>query len=67
MTGKIMERENLKGKIEDFIFRKIEHNKFETFKLKPKEILTSNRFDLGLKLAYLTYKEYLPDLAEKIY
>ncbi|EKO3694622.1 hypothetical protein VCSRO155_3294 [Vibrio cholerae] len=67
MTGKVMEKEHLKGKIEDFIFRKLEHNKFETFKLKPKEILTSNRFDLGLKLAYLTYKEYLPDLAEKIY
>lgn len=62
-----MSKEMLKGKIESFLYLKLNSLKYEISSIDARNLLTANRFDLGLKLAYLSYRNLLPELATEIY
>lgn len=67
MITKILETEKLEGRVEAFIEVRLKQPCYEVFTQDAVKLLTYNRFDLGLKLAYLAYKEILPELATEIY
>lgn len=57
----------LKGKLEPFIYEKLDRNEYEVIKKNPTELLTWNRPDLAFKLFYLDNKDKVKELAEKVY
>ncbi len=67
MSSVELEKQKLKGRIEGFIFEKLKEGIYKTSRFAPSKLLTHNRFDLGLKLAYLLYRKDLPSLAREIY
>lgn len=59
--------EMLEGRVESFIKVNLKQPCYEVFTQAAVKLLTHNRFDLGLKLAYLSHKNLLPELAAEIY
>ena len=62
-----MKKNNLKNKIEPFIFNKLKNSNYEVKRIKASNLLTWNRLDLAFKLFYLDYKNKNTILAEKVY
>jgi len=60
-------KEIIKDKIEPFIYAELNCEKYAAVAMDARHLLTANRFDLGLKLAYLSYRDVLPTLARAIY
>ena len=60
-------KEVIKDKVEPFIYTKLTDSQYQKKSIPSSQLLTYNRFDLGLKLAYLSYKNLLPELATEIY
>lgn len=67
MTVTVFKREDLKDRIEDFIGSQLGSSSYQLIVKDARELLTYNRFDLGLKLAYLDYKDVLPKFASEVY
>lgn len=67
MIRKTLEVEKLEGRVEEFIRGSLKQPCYEVFRQEAVKLLTHNRFDLGLKIAYLAYKNVLPELAAEIY
>jgi hypothetical protein len=60
-------KEDIKRKVEPFIYSRLIERGYAQKYIASRDLLTANRFDLGLKLAYLSYKNVLPELATEIY
>lgn len=60
-------KKELKGKVEPFIYDKLEKNQYEVNTINSRELLTWNRFDLAFKLFYLDYIKVYPRIANEIY
>lgn len=58
---------HLTSRVEDFILERLEKEEYPLKVVSSSNLLTSNRFDLGLKLAYLSLRHVLPELAYEIY
>jgi hypothetical protein len=68
MSGVLfLSKEDIKEKVEPFIHARLTTFQYELNSIPSFQLLTYNRFDLGLKLAYLSYKDVLPELATEIY
>ena len=67
MTITVFNREELNDRIEDFIGSQLDRSSYQLIVKDARELLTYNRFDLGLKLAYLAYKDVLPKFADEVY
>lgn len=57
----------LGNKLEPFIVKRIQTEQVDKVEINSDQLLTCNRFDLGLKLAYLSLKDLSPSLAIDIY
>lgn len=60
-------KENLKAKVEPFIYKKLTEKEYEIKNIKAKNLLTWNRFDLAFKLSYLDNIKVSPSIANEIY
>lgn len=60
-------KDELYGKIDSFLYESLAGASYLVSEMHSSLLLTHNRFDLGLKLAYLSYRETVPDLAREIY
>lgn len=60
-------KESLDGAVEDFLIERLSRSEYEVESVQASKLLTYNRFDLALKLAYLSLKDNLPELARGIY
>lgn len=60
-------KQNLKNKLEPFIYDKLTQEAYEVENISSKKLLTWSRLDLAFKLFYLQYKEKVPSLALEIY
>lgn len=63
----MIKKEELKQKLEPFIYEKLQKDTYEVIKLNPIELLTWNKLDLAFKLFYLDNKVKNEVLATKIY
>ena len=63
----LIEKEELIGRIEPFILDQIQEKTVELVNYDAMDLLTPSRFDLALKLAYLSLRNYIPAFAEEIY
>lgn len=62
-----MIKNDLKNKVEFFIFNKLKKSNYDVKRVKASNLLTWNRLDLAFKLFYLENKEKNLKLAKKIY
>ncbi|MEW5011047.1 MAG: hypothetical protein AB1Y22_05700 [Cycloclasticus sp.] len=62
-----MNKSELKGKIEPFIFNKLSNQSYEIKTRSSSSLLTWNRFDIAFKLFYLDNKENNIGLARLVY
>ncbi len=60
-------KEELEGRLDGFILKKMTDCYYEIDQIKSSQLLTWNRFDLGFKLFYLDYYLTCPAIARKVY
>jgi len=63
----MIKKQDLKNKLEPFIFNKLQKDEYEIQNIDSKKLLTWNRLDLAFKLFYLDNKDKNPELAKKVY
>jgi len=61
-----VKKEFLKGKIEPFIYEKLDKEEYELIENNPKELLTWNRLIVAFNLFYLNYKDKI-NFAKEVY
>ncbi|MDA9277874.1 hypothetical protein N9P85_00595 [Amylibacter sp.] len=63
----LIDKKKLVGRVEPFILDQIQGEKVELVSYNSIDLLTPSRFDVALKLAFLSLRSYVPDFANEIY
>ena len=62
-----LSKNDLKEKVEPGIWHRLSEKNYKVQWLHPKELVTWNRFDIGMRTLYLRIRDHVPKLADKIY
>ncbi|WP_111638652.1 hypothetical protein [Marinomonas shanghaiensis] len=67
MIKEFLHLNEVNGLVEDFLIESLDDTEYLKKTMRAVELLTYNRFDLALKLAYLELKNKAPSIARNIY